>query len=83
MQHPFGIDFGGTGINVQTLSPAITSAGTIYLQWGTDWDIGIDNITYSVALDTPDVAPIPLPATAFLLVGALGGLGLMRRRKAA
>lgn len=27
-------------------------------------------------------APVPLPATAALLVGALGGLGLMRRRRA-
>jgi opacity protein-like surface antigen len=29
------------------------------------------------------VAPIPLPAAGFLLLGALGGLGLMARRKAA
>jgi hypothetical protein len=29
------------------------------------------------------VAPIPLPAAGFLLLGALGGLGLMSRRKAA
>lgn len=27
------------------------------------------------------VAPVPLPATGLLLVGALGGFGLMRRRK--
>ena len=29
------------------------------------------------------VAPIPLPATALLLVGALGGLGALRRRRKA
>lgn len=29
--------------------------------------------------NTPD--PVPLPAAGFLLIGALGGLGLMRRRK--
>jgi hypothetical protein len=29
------------------------------------------------------VAPIPLPATALLLMGALGGLGALRRRRAA
>jgi len=28
-----------------------------------------------------NVAPIPLPAAGFLLIGALGGLGLMRRRR--
>lgn len=28
-----------------------------------------------------DVAPVPLPASGLLLMGALGGIGLMRRRK--
>ena len=36
----------------------------------------------SGALSVSRVAPIPLPATALLLVGALGGLGLLRRRRA-
>lgn len=27
------------------------------------------------------IAPVPIPATGLLLVGALGGLGLMRRRR--
>ncbi|MFZ1663304.1 MAG: VPLPA-CTERM sorting domain-containing protein, partial [Paracoccaceae bacterium] len=31
----------------------------------------------------PTTAPIPVPAAGFLLVGALGGLGLMRRRQKA
>ena len=36
-----------------------------------------------LTINTSDkpVAPIPLPAAGFMLVGALGGLGLMRRRK--
>lgn len=34
-----------------------------------------------VALD--EVAPVPVPAAGLLLLGALGGLGLIRRRRAA
>lgn len=34
-------------------------------------------------IDNVSVAPVPVPAAGFLLAGALGGLGLMRRRKKA
>lgn len=34
------------------------------------------------ALDGPaSIAPVPLPATGLLLIGALGGMGLIRRRR--
>lgn len=39
----------------------------------------VDNLT---ALDDAGVAPIPLPATGFLLIAGLGGLGALRRRTA-
>ncbi|ETX16714.1 hypothetical protein OCH239_01145 [Roseivivax halodurans JCM 10272] len=32
---------------------------------------------------TSDVSPVPVPAAGFLLIGALGGLAALRRRKAA
>lgn len=38
-----------------------------------------DSRTAAYALDV-SVAPVPLPAAAWLLVGAVAGLGLMRRR---
>lgn len=41
---------------------------------------GID-YTMSFVVERTAPAPIPVPAGGFLLVGALGGLGLMRRRK--
>lgn len=46
-------------------------------------DLSID---YAVSEKIPDVAPIPLPAAGFLLIGSLGGLGALgalRRRKRA
>lgn len=49
----------------------ITPGGTRNIGWG------IDNINFT------EVAPVPLPAAGFLLLGALGGLGMMRRRQKA
>ncbi|ABD55310.1 VPLPA-CTERM sorting domain-containing protein [Jannaschia sp. CCS1] len=44
-----------------------TPGGTRNIGWG------IDNINF-------EVAPVPIPAAGLLLLGALGGLGMMRRR---
>jgi hypothetical protein len=66
----------------------VTFTGTAYSVsfGGTANQIAFDNITLgsSTAGSTGgsvDTSPVPLPASAVLLMGALGGLGLMRRRK--
>lgn len=48
----------------------------------TTGNIGVGDVfAISVTYNVPDVAPVPLPAAAPLLLAALGGIGLMRRRK--
>lgn len=48
--------------------------------WCEEWctEFRVDNLT--VRLD-PQVAPVPLPASLFLLVGAVAGLGALRLRR--
>jgi hypothetical protein len=41
----------------------------------------IDRIAVSYADDVDPVAPVPLPASALLLLGALGGIAALRRRR--
>jgi hypothetical protein len=43
-----------------------------------DYFFALDNLTYGVA-----PSPVPVPAAAWLLGGALGGLSLLRRRESA
>lgn len=45
-------------------------------------DISFDyEITFDVSAGTPPISAVPLPASSFLLVAGLAGLGAMRRRK--
>lgn len=68
-----GVDFGGSAYSV--------SFG------GAANGIAFDNITLGSetagAVGGTDTSAVPLPASSLLLLGALGGLGLTRRRKAA
>lgn len=48
--------------------------------WFTDRDLSHASVYYG---GTPQPAPILLPATGFLLLGGLGGLAMLRRRKKA
>jgi len=59
-----------------TLYPNLTHHGAIRLQFGTNWNFGINNISYAVS---------PEPSTVLLLGSSLVGLGLIsyfRRKRA-
>ncbi|WP_295042756.1 VPLPA-CTERM sorting domain-containing protein [uncultured Paracoccus sp.] len=68
---------GGIGI-----SPAVSFTGIAYLQWGADWNLGLDELVYSVEPTGSQPAPVPLPAGLPLLGGGLLAFaGLRRSRK--
>ncbi|WP_152052786.1 hypothetical protein [Tautonia marina] len=59
----------GAGPSHSTFQPNFTHAGPIKLQWGVNWNIGIDNIRFSQTRLT--VIPEPSSMTIVLLGGAL------------
>ena len=68
-----------TGMVTTLESLMWTSLAGIQINLGPDsWDIGIDNIHYSVK--PADLSEIPLPAAGWLLLSGLGMFGLVRRR---
>ena len=71
----------GTVNSAVHLNFGVTSLSGIYLQWGTDWNSGVDNISTTVA--EPRVTAAPEPATLIILAPALLALGAMKRRRRA
>lgn len=69
----------GSVTTTQRINFGTTSTTGLYLQWGTDWNVGVDNINTTVAGVSTTV---PEPATlAFMLPGLLVAASFARRRK--
>ena len=70
----------GAGPTRSSFSPNITSSGPISIIWGTNWNIGIDNIDFSQRQTQTGIA-VPEPTTLALLGLGLAGLGFQRMRR--
>ncbi|MEX2519173.1 MAG: VPLPA-CTERM sorting domain-containing protein [Paracoccaceae bacterium] len=81
--HDDGISLLDDGVTVASSAPPTTVLDTDYAFNG-----GVFRLIYAAANGDPsvlnvDVQAVPLPATLFLMLGALGGLGVMSRRRRA
>lgn len=69
----------------QLITPNVTSASGLYLQWGTDWNAGLDLIETTVAdisgPTNPPTTTAPEPASIVLVAAGLGAVAMMRRRR--
>ncbi|WP_340109984.1 VPLPA-CTERM sorting domain-containing protein [Pikeienuella sp. HZG-20] len=77
--HDDGISVLDDGVTVASSAPPTTVKDTDYAFNG-----GAFRLIYAAANGDPSVlkvAAVPLPATLFLMLGALGGLGAMSRRR--
>jgi len=64
------------GATRTSLMPSLTQEGPIYLQWGTDFDVGVDNLSFTLG-----GAVVPVPAAGLLMVSALAGFSALRRSR--
>ncbi len=64
----------GDGVVVGFSSSGISRIDA--LQPTDDWGWGLAKLTFD-----PDISAVPIPASLPLLIGAIGGLGLLRRRR--
>jgi hypothetical protein len=72
---PVAIQGDANGPQHSTFAPNLVSAGSIRIQWGNDWNVGIDNIQFQVV-------PIPEPPAWILLaLGGTAGAWWLRRRR--
>jgi hypothetical protein len=67
-----GTTVSGAGGTHSSYAPAL-QAQQLIIEWGTNWNVGIDNINFD------QVSAVPEPASMVALT--VGGLALLRRRK--
>lgn len=65
---------------VVTLTPGVASTSGLYVQFGTDANVGLGSLTYTVRGDATSV--VPEPSTYALLGAGLVGVGTLARRRA-
>jgi hypothetical protein len=78
--YTFAGSVGNGSVSANSFTPNISVVGGLWLEWADSaYNVGIDNIQYTVSA----VTPVPEPETVVLMLAGLAGLSLVvRRRKA-
>lgn len=63
-----------------TLAPDVSSSRGLSLQWGYDWNVGMNFLTFDAVRD-PGTSVIPVPPAVALFLGGLGLLGWAGRKR--
>jgi hypothetical protein len=69
--------------STQNLFPNVASSNGLAVQWGFDWNIGLNNLTFDARSTGPGTTVIPLPPALALFLAGAGLLGWSSRKRAA
>jgi hypothetical protein len=76
--YTFAGSVGNGAISANSFTPNISVVGGLWLEWADSaYNVGIDNIQYTVSA----VTPVPEPETVVLMLAGLAGLSLLVRRR--